>query len=109
MTLSTRGSRLLDVVVTETTNAVLGLTNSVSLAFLDDEEPPTVDFQQASVSVTEAAGALQLDLQLSAVSGLDVTVPLSLVEGTATTADAQLVSDEVLIPAGSTTASVELR
>src|SRR5690606_12343 len=52
----------------------------------DDDDPPTVSFTAASSTVTEAAGMIDLEVQLSAPSGKDITVPFEL-GGTASNTD----------------------
>jgi hypothetical protein len=86
--------------------ATLGSMTSETVTIIDDDAAPTVAFTLASQSPSEAGGTVAATVQLSAVSGLDVTVPF-VVGGTATAdSDYTVVSSPVTIPAGSTTATI---
>lgn len=90
------------------TNAALGAVTSHTINILDNDTQPTVSLSSASQSVNENAGTASLNLVLSAVSGQDVTVPITL-SGTATGgSDDYLLtsSTTITIPAGQTTAPI---
>jgi len=78
--------------------------------FTDDDATPTVTFTSASQSSADESGTLTITAQLSAVGGLDVTVPYSVnVASTATdTTDYTLIPIPLIISAGSTTADITL-
>lgn len=89
-------------------NADLGSTVEHTATLLDDDAPPVVAFVLAGQSVGEGGNAVALDLVLSQVSGLDVTLPYTLA-GTATEgSDYTIDASPALIPAGQTSASVTL-
>lgn len=75
----------------------------------DDDPPPVAAFTQATASVTEGMTAVNLTVQLSVVSGRDVTVPFS-VDGSSTADDPDDYtlgsSTPLTIPAGMTSASI---
>jgi hypothetical protein len=75
----------------------------------DDDDPPTVEFATASQTVTESVGLVTVTVQLSAVSGLDVTVPFT-VGGTATGGgeDYSITASPAVIPAGSLSVNIEI-
>jgi hypothetical protein len=80
-------------------------TSGLVYTILDDDTPPTVAFALAAESGPESVGTDSIQVVLSAVSGLDVTVTIGL--GTGSTAAAGLdfttPSGTVTIRAGSTT------
>lgn len=82
------------------TNAGLGAVGVHTATLLDADDPPTVEFFQASQSAGEGSGTVQLTVELSAISGQDVTVPYSL-SGTAIDPDDYTITaGPLLIPAG---------
>ncbi|MDA1263655.1 MAG: hypothetical protein O2816_01090, partial [Planctomycetota bacterium] len=90
------------------TNASLGATATHTLTISDDDGLPTVSFASSSQSIGEAAGPQSVTVELSAVSGLDVTVPWT-VSGTALDPDDVAVDDgPLVIPAGSLTGTFEV-
>ena len=64
-------------------NATLGAPSTTRLSILDDDAPPSVQWQTGSSSAPESAGSAVFTATLSAASGLTVTVPYSL-SGSAT-------------------------
>lgn len=91
------------------TNAVLGTTTSHSFTITDDDPLPAVSFTESSASRGEASGSYVVNIQLSAISGRDVTVPILLGAGTASTpADFTLSPANVVIPAGSSGGSTTI-
>lgn len=80
--------------------------SNVTVTVTDNDSAPTVAFSAASQSKTESGGTATVTAQLSAVSGLEVTVPFS-VSGTATGGgtDYSVTASPIIIPAGSTTGS----
>jgi hypothetical protein len=89
-------------------NAMLG-TATNTLTIVDEDNPPTVAFTQATASVGEAMTSVNLSVQLSSASAFPITVPFSV--GATSTADNPedytLASTTALsIPAGMTTAMV---
>ena len=93
----------------EPTNAVLGMPNAFPLTLIDDDPQPVVNFVQSDQSVDESVGNVSIQLQLSSVSSLPITVPLSL-SGSATPGiDFLFDQDSVVIPPGSSSASLDLQ
>lgn len=75
----------------------------------DDDSDPTVQFSSTAVTVGEDAGTVQVQLELSAESGKDVTVAYTISGGTADTGDDYTFSaGDATIFAGSTTANLSI-
>lgn len=101
------------VVVTMGTpsNAAKGSPDEHTLTITDnDSAAPTVYFGSASQSGPEKVGSMTIAVQLSAMSGDDVTVPFS-VSGSASEGagnDFTITSSPVTISAGDTSASISI-
>lgn len=90
------------------TNATKGSPSTHVVTIVDDDDGPSVYFALESQSVVETAGLLQVFVQLSAASGLDITVPF-IHTGTAEEGvDYSVAGSPVLIPAGSFGAEITL-
>ncbi|NIO10167.1 MAG: hypothetical protein GTO40_20050, partial [Deltaproteobacteria bacterium] len=90
------------------TNATAGVTNVHTATITDNDAVPEVNWTAASQSGPESAGTITVTTQLSAISGLDVTVPYS-VGGTATDpADYTITVSPITIPAGSLSANITI-
>lgn len=92
------------------TNATLGMTDLQILTIRDDDPTPTVTFTTASQSSTDETGTMTITAQLSAVSGLDISVPFS-VNGLSTatnTSDYLISTSPIAISAGSSSGSVTI-
>src|SRR3972149_2481479 len=80
--------------------------DSATVNITDNSFIPNVQFTASSQGATEAVGPLTITAQLSAVSGLDVTIPFT-VTGTAVSSDDfTITTSPVTIAAGSTTATI---
>ncbi len=91
------------------TGAVLGETAMHTYTILDSSPEPAVTFTTASQQVKESAGTATIGVELSAISGRDVTVPL-LVSGTAKTpGNFTMTSGPVVIKAGTKSATVPVQ
>jgi Domain of unknown function (DUF5667)/Calx-beta domain len=91
------------------TNAVLGMPNAFPLTLVDNDPQPEVNFVQSNQSVDESVGTVSIQLQLSSVSSLPITVPLSL-SGSATPGiDFLFDQDSVVFPPGNTGASLAVQ
>ncbi|MBT7096626.1 hypothetical protein HN937_04570, partial [Candidatus Poribacteria bacterium] len=103
------GSEDIVLGITSIANALSGTTTSQTLALTDDDTAPAVTFDAATATVGEAAGPATIGVSLSAVSGLDATIPYT-VAGAATGAgtDHDLADGSLTIAAGSTTGSISL-
>ena len=89
--------------------AVLGGTAMHTYTILDSSPEPAVTFTTASQQVKESAGSAAIGVELSAISGRDVTVPL-LVSGTAKTpGNFTMPSGPVVIKAGTKSATVPVQ
>lgn len=75
----------------------------------DNDPTPSVSFTASSQQSTEETGSFAVNVELSAVSGRDVTVPIQ-VSGLSTAAgtgiDYSLSATEILIPAGSLSGTI---
>ncbi|WP_416673345.1 Calx-beta domain-containing protein [Egbenema bharatensis] len=94
------------VKLNQATNAVIDpQANLATGTIRNDDRPPTVSFT-TDKQIGKEGDRLLITAQLSAVAGVDVTVPLSL-SGTATSGkDYAISSNSILIPAGKTSASM---
>ena len=89
--------------------AVLGGTAMHTYTILDSSPEPAVTFTTASQQVKESAGTAAIGVELSAISGRDVTVPL-MVSGTAKTpGNFTMPSGPVVIKAGTKSATVPVQ
>ncbi|MGQ0621975.1 MAG: choice-of-anchor D domain-containing protein [Panacagrimonas sp.] len=84
---------------------VLGSPSGATLSIVDNDDTPTVRFTAATQNVGEAAGTATVSLQLSALSSLPVTVPLSFGGSASNPGDYNGVPASVTIPAGQMGAS----
>ena len=95
-----RDDRTVAVSLKDPKNAVLGRTAVHTYTIIDSNPEPAVTFTTASQQVKESAGTATIGVELSAMSGRDVTVPL-MVSGTAKTpGNFTLPSGPVVIKAG---------
>ncbi|MBW3540835.1 MAG: PKD domain-containing protein [Planctomycetes bacterium] len=92
------------------TGASHGAVAEQRVTVVDDDAKPTVFFTSRSRTVDEGLGTLVLTAGLSAASGRDVVVPVSL-SGTALAGEDYALPGrlEIVIAAGSLTGSLELR
>ncbi|MBA3708609.1 MAG: hypothetical protein H0W83_07320, partial [Planctomycetes bacterium] len=91
------------------TNATLGAT-AVHTATITDNDPlPSLEFLLSNQSLAESGGSMACTVQLSAVSGQDVTVPFT-IGGTATGGGVDYTSNAspTIIPAGSTSVDINI-
>ena len=88
-------------------NVSLGTFPSFVLTINDDDPTPTVNVSPTDQSVFEENTTIQFDVDLSAPSGLDVTIPL-LVSGSANGQDFNLPVTSVTLPAGTTSVPVNI-
>jgi len=86
-------------------NAVLGTPSQHTATILDNDAPPTVQWNAASQPVTEAAGGVFVTAALSGPSGQTITVPFT-VGGTASSpADYTITASPIVVNPGDTTGS----
>jgi hypothetical protein len=89
------------------THAIPGEVSRFTLDLVDNDPYPAVSFTAHSTSTPEASSPVLVTIQLSAVSGRDVTIPLT-ATGTATRGADFTMPDQVVIPAGMTSAQVSV-
>jgi hypothetical protein len=96
------------VTLSSPSNATLGSTNVFTYT-INDNDQPTVGFNSASGSALKSVASLAIPVTLSAVTNHDVTVSYT-VTGTATGGgvDYTLPNGTITIPAGSTSANINL-
>lgn len=92
----------------EIVNGLPGDLTSFNIQILDNDAPPQVSFSVSSKSVQESSGTVTVNLEMSAASVRDVTVPLQLSGSATQGTDYSLSTASVLIPAGSTSASFQV-
>ncbi len=86
--------------------AVLGNTTMHTYTILDADPMPTASFASASLQVKETGGPATMLVELSAISGKDVTVPFT-VSGTAKTpGNYTITPSPVVIKAGAKSAGI---
>lgn len=93
------------------TNATLGATTSHTATITDDDTPPTVTFTSASQSSADETNGstMTITAQLSALSGIDITIPFTVNGGSTATGagtDYSISGSPLSITAGSTTANI---
>ena len=98
------GAEDITLAVASISNALSGTTTSQTLSVTDDDSAPTVTFDAATSTAAEGDGTFTVGVTLSAVSGLDATIPYT-VSGTATgsSTDHDLADGSLTISAGATT------
>lgn len=98
----------LDIDLVNVANAVPGTFRSHMLTIVDDDDPPSISFAASSTAAVEDDPLAVLGVELSAVSGFDVTVPIT-ASGTATAGvDFTFAPSNLTIPAGSSSGSVDV-
>jgi hypothetical protein len=79
---------------------------SMIIHLIDDDAPPTVQWTATSQTVSEGAGTATVTAQLSAISGVDTSIPFTL-SGTATQgSDYSVATNTINIAAGTTTGTL---
>ena len=89
------------------TNGTLADNSDVNVTISDDDNPSVVTFAFSAETVSEPNGSVTLTATANPVSGLDITVPLTL-SGTASSDEYSVSASEIVIPAGSDSASVTI-
>lgn len=97
----------IEVSIVGGTNTTVGDTATFTLTIQDNDLPPSVEFVNATQSGDESFQTVDLALQLSSVSGKDITVTYGATGGDAVeNTDFQFEVTSLVIPAGSTTDSL---
>ncbi|MFT5050663.1 MAG: hypothetical protein ACI8QZ_002065 [Chlamydiales bacterium] len=86
----------------------MGVDRSVSAVFVPDNVLPDVNFSLATQDVSEGASPVSIDLVLSAMSAVDVTVPYTLTGTASAGTDYTAGPQPVVITAGQLAASISL-
>ncbi|MEM7113153.1 MAG: Calx-beta domain-containing protein [Chloroflexota bacterium] len=73
----------LGLVLAAPTNATLGTPDGATLAILDNEAAPTVQFAVANVDADEDAGTVDVEITLSSLSPVAISVDYAVEDGTA--------------------------
>ena len=71
------------LVLSTPSNATLGTPASGALTIVDDEAPPTVAFNSDSITIAEDGGSAEVEVLLSALSTLPISVDYAVNDGTA--------------------------
>ena len=97
------------ITLSNPSNATLGSDNAHTYTITDNDNTPVVDFNATSSNGAESVSSKVITVDLSAVSGQDVTVDYA-VTGTATGAgnDYTLGSGTLTISAGSSTGTITI-
>ena len=104
-----RGDRTIEVTLSKPVNAVLGKQTVHTYTIIDNDPEPTVTFTAPGQEVQENNGPAVLTVQLSVVSGRDVTVPFT-VSGTAQErADYTITPGPLVIKAGETSGTITIK
>ena len=89
-------------------NASVGMPDTHTITIIDNDDPPLVSFTWASQIGTETTGTMAVEVQLSALSSKEITVPFS-IGGTATQGvDYTITASPIVIPAGQLTAATTI-
>ncbi len=91
-------------------NTTLGDTTVFTYTIQDDDTAPEIQFTETAVSGSESFQTIDLAIELSAVSGKDITIDFAITGGTATGTgvDYAFPTTSLTIPAGSQTDSLQL-
>ena len=89
-------------------NATLGAQTTHTFSIIDDDATPTVQFTSASQISAGETGTMTITAQLSAASGLAVSVPFTLGGNATLTSDYTISASPLSIAAGSTTATITI-
>ncbi|MGQ0621976.1 MAG: Calx-beta domain-containing protein [Panacagrimonas sp.] len=100
--------QLVTLTLNTPTNAGLGTRPQHALTIVDNDAEPTVKFTASSQNVGEAAGTATVPLQLSALSGKTVTVPVSFGGSANKPGDYNTAASSVTISAGQMSAGFSL-
>ena len=96
--------------LTNPVNARLGTNTQHTFTILDNDTAPTIEFVTASTNGSEANSPANIAVQLSAISGLDVSVDFQVTGGTATGGgtDYFLADGTLTITAGNSLGSIPI-
>ena len=90
------------------TNGTLTDSSAITITITDNDNPSAVTFALSSDSIDEnSSSSVTLTATADPVSGVDITIPFTL-SGTAGSDEYSVSGTEIVIPAGSSTASVTI-
>ncbi len=101
----------IELTLSNAQSCALGSQTTMTITLTNDDGAPTVQFSSASSNSNEGSGTLNAQVELSSVTGTDVTVTFSDAGGTPAADGSDysvLTSSPLTISAGSTTANVEI-
>jgi len=101
------GNETVIIDINTVTNGTESGVQQQTVTITDDDTAPTVTLSTGTSSIAETSGSTTVTATVSAVSGLATTVNLSF-GGTAITATDYTLATSIVIPAGSTNASIAL-
>ena len=102
-------NRTIEVTLANPVNAVLGKQTVHTYTIIDNSPPPSLTFASPGQEVQENGGSAVATVQLSAVSGKDVTVPYT-VSGTAQEAVGYTITPgPLVIKAGETSGTITIK
>lgn len=99
------------IVIDTVTNADKGVPSEHVVTINDNTAPPEVSFESSGKSVSEGDGVVRVRIQLDHVWNQPVTVPYSVIGGTAVqglTNDYTIAGNQVVIPVGSLYENIEI-
>ncbi|MEK7747474.1 MAG: Calx-beta domain-containing protein, partial [Nitrospirota bacterium] len=94
--------------IATTTESTIGTTSQKTVKIVSDELPPTVTFTQDKQLSLNETGTMTITAELSAVSGLEVTVPFTLSGFAKLTDDYTITASPMMIAAGATTTTITI-
>ena len=102
-------SEIVPLKLLEADVAVIGVQDEDDVTIVDNDPQPTFAWSSGSATVPESVGPVELTVQLSAASGLPITIPIDVTGGTATAgSNFNLVTTQVTLQPGDTSANVEV-
>jgi uncharacterized repeat protein (TIGR01451 family) len=75
---------IIDLVLSDPTNGILGMLSTATLTIVDDDAPPRLAFSGAAYSVGEQDGVATITVTLTGPTALTATVAYTITDGTAT-------------------------
>ena len=106
--LSNEESETIIVTPVDVENVDISAT-SLELTILDDDDEPTIIFEFSSESINEnSTDSVTLTAISNSASGIEITIPFTLDESTASSDEYTVSANEIVIPANQTSASITI-
>ncbi|MEB2785090.1 MBG domain-containing protein [Algoriphagus persicinus] len=105
------GDETVIVDISSVTNGLENGTQQVTYTIVEEDAVPTVTISASPISISEAAETSRITVTLSAVAGVDVTIPLEFTGDAVLATDYNFVDDPVssiIIVPGGTSLSIDL-